>query len=133
MHAGFFAALRRSRQPIVLIAIWLVVLQTLVAGVAAAQATARLAPNAFDAGVICHGAGAAAPAESPAPDTDSTWHVCCTFCTAAFPPVLLHDARVAARFELGRACGTPAASGAAVLITPRAVRAGLSQAPPSLA
>ena len=133
MSPRFLACLRRSRQPIVMIAIWLVVLHTLVAGVAAAQAAARLAPSAFDLGVICHGAGAVAPAESPASDTDGTWHVCCTYCTAASPPVLLHDAPVPARIEPGRAGAAPAVAATAVPITARAVRAGPSQAPPSLA
>ena len=53
----FIAALRQLRRPIVLIAVAILVLQTLVAGLATAHAAARLAAFGADAGILCHGNG----------------------------------------------------------------------------
>jgi hypothetical protein len=109
----------------------LVVLQALVSGLASARA-AVMSANAFDAGVICHGAGSGL--ELPADDPSGSGFakdLCCAFCAAAAPalltvtpPLVGHVGRTGNdRLSLpGRDY---------VLISARAVRAGLSQAPPS--
>lgn len=108
----------------------LVVLQVLVSGLASARAAAMLA-NTFDAGVICHGAG-----DGPEPADGSSGSgfakaLCCAFCAAAAPALLTVTPPVVG--HVGRA-GTDRLTLPGrdyVLISARAVRAGLSQAPPS--
>jgi len=108
----------------------LVVLQALVSGLASARAAAMSA-NPFDAGVICHGAGGGAePPADGSSGSGAARDLCCVFCAAApalltvAPPVVGHVERAGTdRLTL------PARDH--VLIVPRAVRAGLSQAPPS--
>jgi DUF2946 family protein len=120
-----------------MIAVALVVLQTVVAGLATAQAAAALAP--FD-GVICHGAGpgGAGPADGTAPsDTQAPAqnqsNACCAFCTAASPALLLLKPPVPMRADVARELGSTVPHDRVVAIAWRAVRAGSSQAPPSIA
>jgi hypothetical protein len=127
---GFVHFLRHCRHAIIPVAIGLVVLQTLVASLAIAQAAAPA--NAIAAGVICHGNGGSTPAPDSTPDQDRAWNVCCTFCTSA-APVALPAKPLALRLARGRECAAPVARHDPALIAPRAVRAGLSQAPPTLA
>jgi hypothetical protein len=131
---GFLALLRQCRAPLIAVAIALVVLQTLVAGLATARAASLPAAAPFDA--ICHGAGgpgggADQPADG-APHSGKARDVCCAFCAATAPAVLPVASPIAGRFE-----HTPDASratvGDIVLIARRAVRVGPSQAPPSFA
>jgi hypothetical protein len=111
----------------------LMVLQALVSGLASARA-AVMSANPFDAGVICHGAGG--EPELPANDSsgsDFARDLCCAFCAAAAPALLTVTPPVVGHVErAGTRRLTPPARDY-VLITRRAVRAGLSQAPPSFA
>ena len=132
MPAAFLTRLRRRRRPIVLIAACLVALQTLLAGLAAAQA-AVLAANPFDAGVICHGTGGADSPDGTTPDTGQHGQACCAFCTAAAPAMLPLNAPTLARINLGPDAGEPGVPLPCVPIAARAVRDGFSQPPPSLA
>ena len=133
MSTGFLAILRHRRRPPIAIAVVLTVLQTLVVGIATARA-ASLEP--FEAGVICHGTGGqddsgTNPASNPASDSHKA--LCCVFCIAtaqALPPATpLTSAGLPRVADIALA----APSQGVVLIARRAVRAGPSQAPPSLA
>jgi hypothetical protein len=123
-----FAA-QRCRRPIVLIAAWLVVLQAFLAGVATAQAGAMLASSPAD--VICHGSGSADPADNTAPDAAKAWHLCCASCTApavavpAVPAVVSNEPRSASRPSVLQRF--------IIVVSHGAIRAGPSQAPPTLA
>jgi hypothetical protein len=117
------------RRPIILVAVWLVVLQSFLAGVATAQADAMLASNPIAAAIICHGGGG--DDDSSAPDAGKVWHLCCTYCAApgfappSAPRISVPDARKDAL--------PPVLAGFAAVIVRAAVRAGSSQAPPSQA
>jgi hypothetical protein len=120
----FIAALRQLRHPIVLIAIAILVLQTMVAGLATGHAVARIATFGAHAGIICHGNGADdfSGADRPA-------HDCCTFCTAAEPAAWAAATPVLERLDPLRRVETTAASG--IHPVARAIRAGSSRAPPT--
>ena len=124
MPTGFLALLRQCRRPLIAVAIGLVVMQTLAAGLSAAQAAALIASGPF--GAICHGTGEGGTAPAPG----KAWDACCALCAVA-APALLPVAPPAAAGDLVVA-GNPmlAASPDIVLIARRAVRAGPSQAPP---
>jgi hypothetical protein len=124
---GFLALLRQSRGPLVAVAIGIVLLQTLIAGLTSAQATALSASDPF-ASAICHGAGGA---EAP-PPPESGHAACCTSCTAAAPALLPDPPLAAARHTHARDGDRSAFAHDVVLIARRAVRAGVSQAPPAL-
>jgi hypothetical protein len=129
---GFLAQLRARRRPLIAVSIALVVLQTLVAGLAAAQAAARLSASPFDPGVICHGAGGADPAEDGAPWPHTARDLCCAFCAVAAPAMLSVTAPMAG--YVGRAADQLSAPAPDLVSIARyAVRAGPSQAPPSFA
>jgi hypothetical protein len=125
--AGFAAQPRR--RPIALIAIWLVVLQAFLAGVATAQAGAMLATSASD--VICHASGSADPADSSAPDAGKAWHLCCASCTApaVAVPVVPAVVSIAPRIMSRQS----ALQRFVIVVAHGAIRAGPSQAPPTLA
>jgi hypothetical protein len=122
-----FAAHRR-RRPIVLIAAWLVVLQAFLAGVATAQAGALLASDPA-ANAICHGSGSADPADGSAPDAQG-WHLCCASCTA--PAVAAPAAPGAEPIEPRSASRASAVQSFIIVVAHGAIRAGPSQAPPTL-
>src|SRR5262249_30879843 len=131
--SGFLDQLRQCGRPLIAVVAMLVVLQALVSGLASARA-AVMSASAFDVGVICH--GAAGGAEPPADDSSGSRvarDLCWTFCTAAAPALLTVTPRVVA--HVGRA-GTDRLTPPVrdyILISPRAVRAGPSQAPPTFA
>src|SRR5262249_9600559 len=115
------------------VVVMLVLLQSLVSGLASARA-ATMSASPFDAGVICHGAGGGTePLADDSSGSGATRDLCCAFCAAAAPAVLTVTALVVG--HVGRA-GTDGLTHSApdrVLIVARAVRAGLSQAPPRFA
>jgi DUF2946 family protein len=119
------------RHAIALIAALLVVLQVFLAGVATAQAAAMLAaPAAID--VICHGSGNGGGAsDSTAPETAKIEHLCCVACTAAAPG--LPPPAAPGLAEVRQIPRPAIISSFTFVISPGAIRAGLSQAPPSLA
>jgi hypothetical protein len=131
--AGFAQDCRR---PIALIArgfaVWLVVLQAFLAGIATAQTGTRFAAVPGD--VICHGAGGAGLADGSAPgtgdDTGDGWHLCCTACAAsalAVPVAPTHA--VVARAGAFRQLALP---GFTLVAARGLIRAGPSQGPPTL-
>ena len=119
------------RRAVALIAAWLVVLQAFLAGVATAQAAAMLAaPAAID--VICHGSGnGGGGTGGTAPGTAKIEHLCCVFCTSAAPAL---PPPAAPRLTEVRPNSRPVIFlSFTFVISPGAIRAGPSQAPPGLA
>jgi len=124
----FIAALRQLQRPLVLLAAAILVLQTLVAGLASAHAVARIAPFGADGAVICHGNGAD---DGSAPAGQAT-HDCCAFCTNSGPIALSAGASILDRLTPARRVARADSPGD-VRPTRRAIRAGPSQAPPTVA
>jgi hypothetical protein len=137
MPLRLVARLRRYRRPAVMVAAGLVAAQAFLSGLTVAQAvvvTANLSGADFT--FICHGNGGSGPdngaAQDPAaPNPATTQHPCCEACSAAATPATLPAQLTAVRTERWRTF-TPALSAVVVRVTPRAVRAGASQAPPIL-
>jgi hypothetical protein len=141
MPLGLIARLRLCRRPAVMMAAGLLAVQALLAGLAMAQAALMLTPNLADVAgfaVICHGNGGTdagnGSARDPAKtDPGESQHACCESCAAGAPPATLPAQLIVLRSDRCRAFKSRALCAASVSIAPRAVRAGLSQAPPSLA
>ena len=123
MPTGFAAHF--SRRAIVLIAVWLVVLQAFLAGVATAQAGAMAASDPL--GAICHGSDGAGPADTTAPGADKVRHLCCEYCTSAAPAVAAPD--VPDALQRRPVSRQVAYSSFILVLAHQAVRAGRSQAP----
>ena len=125
-----FAA-ESCRHVIVALATWLIVLQAFLAGVAAAQAAATPASAVGDA--ICHSSSPSADGpDGTAPENGKVAHLCCVACTSAAPALAAPAAPKPLR-RLAPASRPAAFASFIVVIAPGAIRAGLSQAPPSLA
>jgi hypothetical protein len=126
--------LRRCRRPIVAIAVMLTVLQSVLVGLATAQAGAAAVPNPFDS-AICHGAGGAGtPDGTGSADqrgSDQHANTCCTFCLAAAPGLPALDAPDVPGLRRMHVPVPAVSHGGTAAIPRHAVRAGLSQAPPS--
>ena len=124
MHE-FITALRQLQRPLVALAAAILVLQTLVAGLASGDTAARIATFGADA-VICHGSGedGSAPAKAA--------HDCCTFCTNAGPVVISATAAVLERLTPAYRLDHADRAGD-VRPDRRAIRAGPSQGPPTIA
>ena len=120
----FIAALRQLRRPIVLLAAAILVVQTLVAGLATAHAAARLVASGAEAGVICHGNGD----DGSAPSGQAA-HDCCTLCTTAGPVALSPGTTVLGHLDMLRRA-EPLVPFREPMRPLRAIRAGPSQAPP---
>jgi hypothetical protein len=136
MPLGLIAHLRRCRRPAVMIAAGLIAAQAVLAGLAMAQAALVPTPNLADVAdfaVICHGNGGAAPDNGTAPDPARNQHPCCASCLAGAAPATLPAQLIVLRFDRCRAVKSRIFCAASILVAPRAVRAGPSQAPPSLA
>ncbi len=121
----FIAAMRQFRRPIAGLAVLILVLQALVAGLATAATAARVA--GFDAGILCHGTGEA-PSE-PGSNSSPPAHDCCVYCTVAAPAALTPKLSEVGRVEPFKSSARLPAT-EHVTPTPRAIRAGPSQAPP---
>ncbi len=122
----FIAALRQLQRPLVMLAAAILLLQTLVAGVASGHTAGQIAAFGADA-VICHGNG-----EDGSTPAGTAAHECCVFCTNAGPVALSADAPVIDRLtpaHRAEQAGNPAD----VRPQRRAIRAGPSQAPPTAA
>ena len=138
MPLGLIARLRRHRRPAVLMAAGLLAVQAFLAGLTLAQALALTAsPGAADFSVICHGnAGTVADsgvAQDPGgTDPAARQHPCCDACAAGAAPATLPEQLAVRRTDRCRAVEAAVPCPLAVRITPRAVRAGASQAPPTL-
>jgi hypothetical protein len=138
MPLGLIARLRRYRRPAVVMAAGLIAAQAFLAGLAGAQAALVLAPvlstsSLADFAVICHGNGGADSDHGAVPDPAKSRHPCCMFCAAGTPPATLPAQQMVARADRGGVVKSPTLRATSILIAPRAVRAGPSQAPPSLA
>jgi hypothetical protein len=136
MKLGLIARLRRYRRPAVMIAAGLIAVQAFLAGSAIAQAALMRVPNlAGDAAfaVICHGNGGSDSNNGSAPEPGEDHHPCCVSCVAGAPPATLPEQLIALRSDCGRVFKSPSFYAASIPIAPRAVRAGASRAPPSLA
>jgi len=136
MPLSLIARLRRRRRPAVLIAAGLIAVQAVLAGLAMAEAALVLTPSLADIAdfaVICHGNGGAGSDHRTAPGPAENQHPCCASCAAAAPPATLPEQLIALRLDRCGALKSQIVCAAVILIAPRAVRAGRSQAPPSLA
>jgi hypothetical protein len=122
-------ATRRWRRPIVLIAVWLVVLQAFLAGIATARA--GVAPGSDPVDVICHGSSSTDSGGGTAPD--QIWHLCCTYCLSAAPALPPPDVPSVVLRDSRQAGPSITFQRFIVVIAPGAVRAGPSQAPPGTA
>jgi hypothetical protein len=123
----FIAALRQLQRPLVALAAAILIVQTLVAGLASGTTAARIATFGADA-VICHGNGD----DGSTPAGPAAAHECCTFCTNAGPVALAAGAVVLDHLTPAYLIAQ-ADHPAAVRLTGRAIRAGPSQAPPTAA
>jgi hypothetical protein len=135
MPLGLIARLRLCRRPAVMVAAGLIAVQAFLAGLASAQAALVLTPGLVDFAVICHGGADSDNGTAPSPGKTNPakiWHPCCVSCTAGSPPVTLPEQLIALRSDRGRVFQSPILRAASILIAPRAVRAGPSQAPPNL-
>jgi hypothetical protein len=123
----FIAALRQLRRPLALLAATILLLQAFVTGLAGGSVAAQIATFGVDAAVICHGNSddGSAPASAAA-------HECCVFCAASGPVLLSAGALVIDRLKPARYVGAAENPGDVHPIR-RAVRAGPSQAPPTVA
>ncbi len=109
----------------------LLFMQAFVAGLTAAQAGAMAVAGA-DLAVICHGHGGLASDTGTVPNQPATPHACCDSCAAGPPPALLPIPALVLHDALSRPIGSPAWRAISIPLAARAVRAGPSQAPPSL-
>jgi len=123
----FIAALRQLRHPLVRLAVSILLLQSVVSGLASGTVAAQIATFGADAAVICHGNGDDSSAPAPA-----AAHACCVFCSASGPAVLSAAVPVIDRLKPARYIGQAESPGDGYVIR-RAVRAGPSQAPPAVA
>jgi len=123
------------RRAITLIAVWLVVVQAFLSGIAAAQAGGMVAADPLGAAVICHGGGGEGngAAEPAAPGTDTARHLCCTYCCASSAPALAPPSLPNFARADFHGAALPVLATFAIVMTRGAVRAGFSQAPPSRA
>jgi hypothetical protein len=108
------------------------VLQAFLAGVATAQAGAMAAADPL-AGAICHGSEGAGPADTTAPDANKVRHLCCEYCTSTAPALAPPDATSVAAPQSPPASQLAVFSRFIIVISPGAIRAGPSQAPPASA
>jgi hypothetical protein len=133
MPSGLIARLRVYRRAAVAIAAGLIAVQALLGGLASARAALALTPDpAGVAGfaVICHGNGGAD--SDTGTDPAKSQHPCCESCAAGSPPATLPAHATALRADHRPVVESPFPAALTIPIAPRAIRAGSSQAPPSL-
>jgi hypothetical protein len=124
-----FMALRHCRPAAALLVAAAIAMQAFLAGLAAAEGARAATPGAADFAIICHGGGAADPGNGTPPEPTGAKHPCCLSCTAAAP--ILGGPPSVPLPRRGRSLAAAAPDTGANVIARRAVRAGLSQAPPS--
>ena len=125
MHE-FITALRQLQRPLVMLAAAILVVQTLVAGMASAHVAGQLATFGADA-VICHSNG-----EDGSTPVGAAAHECCVFCTNPGPVALSPDMPLIDQVAPARRADEADTPGD-VRLARRAIRAGPSQAPPTIA
>jgi hypothetical protein len=126
----FIAALRQLQRPLVSLAAAILVVQTLVAGLASGDTAARIATFGADA-VICHGNGQEDGRDGSAP-AGTAAHACCPFCTNAGPVTLTAGVVVLDHLTPAERIAR-ADNPSDIPLTGRTIRAGPSQAPPTAA
>jgi hypothetical protein len=129
MPPNLISRLRPRGRPAVVIATVLMVVQAFFAGLAGAQAA--VVTSAGDFAVICHGHGGAPSDGSTAPGAPDQQHPCCAFCIAGAGAAVLPAPPLALFVGDYRPGRSPLLRAVSILIAPRAVRAGASQAPPA--
>jgi hypothetical protein len=129
---GLIARLRACRRPAVVIAGGLIAVQAFLAGLASAQAALMPIPDLSGSGgaVICHGNGG--PTSDTGTDPAKSQHPCCEACATVSPPADLPLPPIVLRTDRRRVLESLFPAAPSILIAARAVRAGTSQAPPSL-
>jgi hypothetical protein len=134
MPLGLIARLRRHRGPAALVAAGLMALQAFLGGLAMAQAALMLSPTPAEAdfAVICHGNAGAGSDPAGVPEPARNQHPCCQSCMAGGPPATLPEQHIGLRPDRCAVAAKPLLYAATILIAPRAVRAGASQAPPRI-
>jgi hypothetical protein len=124
-----FAA-HRFRGSLALVAAWLIVLQAFLGGIVLGQTGALAAADPIDKAPICHGTDGNDTGGNGAPDSGKALHRCCVGCIGAAAALMapaatrMHVAVLRPAGHLRPPCALT------VFPTPRAVRAGPSQAPP---
>jgi hypothetical protein len=132
MPVSLITRLRLGGRPAVVFAAAVMVLQAFFAGLVGAQAALVPTGSAGDVPVICHGHGGAPSGGGTSPDTpEQQQHPCCAFCTAGAGPAVLPTPALALFAGVCRPSKLPGLRAVSILIAPRAVRAGSSQAPPA--
>jgi hypothetical protein len=121
---------RLCRPPAAVPAAVLMVVQAFLAGLATAAAAGVLAGGEFT--VICHGNGGAPSDSGSTPGTPEKQRPCCESCAAGAAPALLPVPVVALCPHDWRPCASALWRAVSIPLAARAVRAGPSQAPPSL-
>jgi hypothetical protein len=116
-----------------MVAAGVIAMQAFLAGLALAQAALILTPGVADFAVICHGNGAGASNDKTAPAPRTSPHPCCESCIAAAAPATLPEQALVAPEDRALELKSSPWWTLALPVAARAVRAGLSQAPPSLA
>lgn len=133
MPLRLITRLRLWHRPVVTLAAALMVAQAFLAGRAGIETGAFGLAGLGDFAVICHGQGDAGSDHGSTPSPGQDRHPCCVACRVGAPPALLPVPSVALRTELARPFDSPIPHPVSIPIAARAVRAGPSQAPPSLA
>jgi hypothetical protein len=128
MPSRLVARLRPHCRPIALIVAGMIVLQTFLAGLASARATAALAADPLGIAVICHGGGGSD--DGMVPNPIKAVHLCCFDCMGGPTAATLPEQVVLLRSALSGGSTSPAICAADITIAERTVRAGQSQAPP---
>jgi hypothetical protein len=124
-----FLAPLRSRRAAAVFAAGVIAIQAFFAGLTIAQGVLVSAGGPSDFAVICHGSGGADQGNGTGPDPTGAKHPCCMSCTSSVPGLA---APASASLSLpGIGFKSPVPRTHAVRIAQRAVRAGLSQGPPS--
>jgi hypothetical protein len=127
MRADPLTYLRQRSRPVAMLALCLLIWQALATSLIVAETAARAAGNS-DVGVICHSDGnSSTPADRGIHEQD-----CCSLCLSASTPVLPGHVP-AARLHLVQVDASLPLRDPPLAISPRTVRAGSSQAPPSFA
>jgi hypothetical protein len=128
-----FVHARRFHRLLTAGAIGLVLWQSLIASFALAHATVPLSavdPADF---ALCHGAGNIDTDPGAPPGSDDAWYACCVFCLAQPSLLGVDKATITVERSLRYANLIFGVRPDGLVFAPRAVRAGLSQAPPLFA
>jgi hypothetical protein len=131
MRASLIKRLRLCGRAVVAMAAAVMLVQAFLAGLAGGQVVLVLSADSEGIAVICHSGGGAPADPGRVPGAPERQHPCCESCTAGVPPAVLPAPSLAPFAAQDRPAGPLALRAVSILIAPRAVRAGASQAPPA--